>query len=63
MQILCPYSNAHVRDFLMLKTEFGNTLPKNKLAVLMHQTNGSFTYCHKITGLLKNIVLSLIYVN
>ena len=28
-----------------------------KLAVLMHQTNGSFTYCHKITGLLKNIVL------
>ena len=29
----------------------------------MHETNGSFTYRHKITGLLKNIVLSLIYAN
>ena len=36
---------------------------KKKLVVLMHQTNGSFTYCHKITRLLKNIVLSPIYAN
>ena len=29
----------------------------------MDETNGSFTYFHKITGLLKNIVLSPIYAN
>ena len=36
---------------------------KKKFVVLMHQTNGGFTYCHKITGLSKNIVLSPIYAN
>ena len=29
----------------------------------MHETNDSFTYFHKITGLLKNIVLGPIYAN
>ena len=37
-----------------------------KSAVFMHQTNGSFTYCHKMTGFLKIFYLvqfMLIHVN
>ena len=39
------------------------TLCQKEIGSFDVSMNGSFTYCHNITGLLKNIVLSPIYAN
>ena len=39
------------------------TLCQKEIGSFDTSNDGGFTYCHKITGLLKNIVLSPIYAN